>query len=95
MAARPHFSINLDKISDEFDNGRNPSRVIGPERSKIAVFNLVSPIETTFLNQPRPKLHKVFIVTRSRMSSLMSEIRLVTRKLFALKFFENCYYEHC
>ena len=50
-------------ISDEFNNERNlpsNSRVIGPERLKIAVFNLVSAIETTILNQSGPKLHKVF-----------------------------------
>ena len=36
------------KIKDEFDNERNPpsnSRVTGPERVKIAVFNLVRAIE--------------------------------------------------
>ena len=60
-------------------------RVIGPDRLKIAVFNLVSAIETTFLNQSGPKLHKVFIGTRSRMSSIMSKILPVTRKLFALE----------
>ena len=35
------------------------------ELLKIAVLNLVSGIETTFLNQSGPKLHKVFIGTRS------------------------------
>ena len=50
------------------------SRVIGPERLKLAVFNLVSAIETIFLYQSGPKLHKVFISTRSRMSSIMSKI---------------------
>ena len=49
-----------------------------------AVINLVSAIETTFLNQSGPKLHKVFIGTRSRMSLIMSEICLVTQKLFVL-----------
>ena len=64
------------------------------ELLKIAVLNLVSAIETTFLNQSEPKLHKVFIGTRSRMSSIMSEIHLVTPKLLALKdwklLFEPC-----
>ena len=60
-------------------------RVIASEILKIAVFfYLVSIIETTFLNQSDPKLHKKFICTRSRMSSIMSEIRPLTRKLFAL-----------
>ena len=36
---------------------------MGPERLKIAVYNLVSAIETSFLNQSGPKLHKVFIGT--------------------------------
>ena len=56
-----------------------------PEILKIAVLDLVSTIETTFLNQSGPKLHKVFIDTRSRMSSIMSKIGTVTWKLFALK----------
>ena len=59
--------------------------VIGPKRLKIAVFNLVSRIETTFLNQSGPKLHKIFIGTRSWMSSIKSEIHLVTRELFPLE----------
>ena len=60
--------------------------VIGPERLKIAVFNLVSTIETTFLNQCGPKLHRVsFIGSRSQRSSIMSEILLVTTELLALK----------
>ena len=73
---------------DEFDNERSPpsnSRVIAPEILKIAVFDLVSTIETTFLNQSGPKLHKVFIDTRSRMSSIMSKISPTTQKLFALE----------
>ena len=55
------------------------------ELLKIAVLNLDSAIETTFLNQSGPKLHKVFIGTRSQMSSIMSEIRLITPKLFDLE----------
>ena len=51
--------------------------VIGPGRLKIAVFNLVSMIETPFLSQSGPKLQKVFIGTRSRMSSIMSEIHII------------------
>ena len=57
------------------------------ELLKIAVLNLVSAIETTFLNQSEPKMYKVFIGIGSRMSSIMSEIRPVTRKLFALEWF--------
>ena len=45
---------------------------------KIAVLNLVNTIETKFLNQSGPKLHKVFIGTRSGMSSLW----LFLEKLF-------------
>ena len=55
------------------------------ELLKIAVLNLVSAIEITFLNQSGPQLHKVFIGTRSQMSLIMSEICLVTPKLFALE----------
>ena len=55
------------------------------ELLKIAVLNLVSTIETTFLNLSRPKLHKVFIGTRYQMSSIMREIRLVTPKLFGFE----------
>ena len=76
------------RISDKFDSEQNQainSRVIGPERLKIAVLNLVNPIETTFHSQSEPKLHKVFIGTRSRMSLIMSEIHIVTLKLFALE----------
>ena len=47
-------------------------KLIALELFKIAVLNLVSAIETTFLNQSGPKLHKVFIDTRSGMSSIMS-----------------------
>ena len=52
---------------------------------KIAVLDLVSTIETTFLNQSGPNVHKVFIGTRSQMSSIFSGIQPVTRKLFALE----------
>ena len=62
------------------------------ELLKIAVLNLVSAIETTFLNQSGPKLHKVFIGTRSQMSSIMSKIRPVTPKLFALELLEIVVY---
>ena len=77
-------------ISKEYVNERNlpnNSRVIGPDRLKIknAIFKLISKIETTFLNQSGPKLHKVFIGTRSRMSLIMSEVFLVKLKLFALE----------
>ena len=92
---RPHFLIHLDQtclwaqdLRWVFHSERNPpsnSRVIAPEILKIALFDLVSIIETIFLNQPGPKLHKVFIGTRSWMSSLMSKIGPVTRKLFALE----------
>ena len=54
------------------------------ELLKIAVLNFVSMIETTFLSQSGPKLHKVFIGTRARMSSIMSQIHRVTPKLFDL-----------
>ena len=59
---------------------------------KIAVLNLVSAKETTFLNQSGPKLHKEFISTRSRMSSIMSENSLVTPKLFGLELLEIVVY---
>ena len=62
------------------------------ELLKIAVLNLVSVIETKFLNQSEPKLHKVFIGTRSQMSSIMSKIRPVTPKLFALELLEIVVY---
>ena len=63
------------------------------ELLKIAVLNLVIAIETTFLNQSGPKLHKVFIGTRSHNSSIMSDIRLVTPKLFALELLKIVVYE--
>ena len=49
-------------------------------------FFLVSAIETTFLNQSGPNLHEVFMATRSRMSSIMSEIHPVTPELMPLKY---------
>ena len=82
------MSVYRHKISDEFDNEWNlpsNSRVTGPERLNIAVFNLVSAIESTFLNQSGQKLHTVSMGIRSRMSSIMSEIRLETWKLFTLE----------
>ena len=48
-------------------------------------FFLVSRIETTFLNQSGPNLHEIFMGTRSRMSSIVSEISPVTPELLALK----------
>ena len=62
------------------------------ELLKIAVLNLVSAMETTFLNQSGTKLHKVFMGTSSRVSSIMSEIRLVTPKLFALELLKTVVY---
>ena len=56
------------------------------ELLKIAVLNLVSAIETTFLNQSGPNLHEVFMATRSRMGSIMSDIRPVTPELMPLKY---------
>ena len=82
---------NLHEVfmgTDEFDNEQNPPKtwkLFALELLKIAVLNLVSTIETTFFNQSGPKLHKVFIGTRSQMSWIMREIRLVTPKLFALE----------
>ena len=46
---------------------------------------LVSVIETTLLNQSEPNLLGLFMGTRSRMSSIVSEIRPVTPELLALK----------
>ena len=62
------------------------------ELLKIAVLTLVSAIETTFLNQSGPKLHRVFIGTSSQMSSIMSKIGPVTPKLFALELLEKVVY---
>ena len=60
----------------------NEIRPVTPEllALKIAIFNLDRAIETTFLNQSGPKLYIVFIGTRSQMSSIISEIHLVTCK---------------
>ena len=45
----------------------------------LLTFFFVSAVETTFLNQSGPNLHEVlFMGTRSRMSSIMSEICPVT-----------------
>ena len=46
---------------------------------------LVSAKETTFLNQSGPNLHEVFMGTRSRMSSIVSEICPITPVLLPLK----------
>ena len=67
-------------------------KLFDPELLKIAVLNLVSAMETTYLNQSGPKLHKVFTGARSRMSSIMSEIGLVTLKLFALELLKIAVY---
>ena len=72
--------------------GQVTRKLFALELLKIAVLNLVSAIETTFLNQSGPKLHKVFIGTRSRMSSIMSKIRSVTTKLSALELLEIVVY---
>ena len=47
---------------------------------------LVSVIETRFLNQSGPNLHEVFMGARSRMSTIVSKICLVTPGLLALKY---------
>ena len=65
MGTRSQMSSIMSKIRP------SNSRVIAPEILKILVLNLVSAIETTFLNQSGPKLHKVFIGTGSQMSSIM------------------------
>ena len=65
---RPHFSIRLDqsctniyrpKISDEFNNEQNPSSIC-PWMMENCVLNLVSKIETWFLNQSGLKLIYLF-----------------------------------
>ena len=76
---RSRMSSTMSKI------GPVTQKLFALELLKIAVLNLVSTIETTFLNQSGPKLHKVFIGTRSRMSLIMSKIGPVTPKLFALE----------
>ena len=53
-------------------------------RASVSSF-LVCAIETTSLNQSRPNLHEVFMGTRSRMSSIMSEIRPVSPKVIVLE----------
>ena len=53
-------------------------------RASVSSF-LVSPIETTFLNQSGPNLHEVFMGTRFQMSSILGEIHLVTPELLPLK----------
>ena len=62
-----------------------PSCVRPCVRASVNSF-LVSAIETTFLNQTGPNLHEVFMGTRSRMSSIMSEIHPVTPELMPLKY---------
>ena len=52
---------------------------VRPSCVRPSTFFLVSTMETTFLNQSGPNLHEVFMGTRSRMSSIVCEIRLVTR----------------
>ena len=52
-------------------------------RASINFF--LSAIETTFLDQSEPNLHEAFMGTRSRMSSIMNEIRPVTPELLAQK----------
>ena len=82
IGTRSRMSLIMSKI------GPVTQKLFALELLKIAVLNLVSAIETTFLNQSGPKLHKVFIGTRSQMSVIMSKIGLVTPKLFALELLE-------
>ena len=61
MATRSWMSSIISKIRPV------TLELMPPDILKIAVFDLIVLTETTFLNQSGPKLHKVFIDTRSRM----------------------------
>ena len=58
---------------------------VRPSCVRLLRLFLVSPIKTTFLDQPGTYLLEVFMGTKSRISSIMSEIRPVTPELLALK----------
>ena len=90
------WSVYGNKISDVFHNERNPPsncRVIGPEGLKITVFNLVSPVETTFLNQSGPKLHKLFIGTLSH--EFNNDQNPSNMEVICPWIIENCCFEPC
>ena len=79
MGTRSQMSLILSKIR------LVTQKLFALQLLKIAVLNTVGTIENTFLNQSGPKFHKVFIGTRSQMSSIVSEISPVTPDLLALK----------
>ena len=75
------------KISDEFDYGSNRTRwtgVICPWIKKIAIFHFVYALVSTNINQSAPKLVKVYMTVRSRLSLIMGQIGQERLELFAL-----------
>ena len=79
IGTRSQMSLIMNKICPV------ARKLFALELLKITVLNLVNVIKTIFLNQSGPKLHKVFIGTRSQMSLIMNKLRPVTPKLFALE----------
>ena len=81
VAGSIHCSTSLlDEGQRDFCHGS--SSVV---RASVNSF-LVSAIETIFHNQSGQNLQEVYIGTRSRMSSIVSEIRPVTSELLPLKY---------
>ena len=77
------------KISDEFYNGTNQTRtvwVICPWIRKFAIFDIVNTLASANIDQSVPNLATIYMPTRSRMSSIMEEIKLEHMELFALEF---------
>ena len=78
-----------DKISDEFDYGSNRTRtvqVICPWIRKFAIFDFVYTLASANIDQSVPNLATIYLPIRSRMSSIMEQIKQEHPELFALEF---------
>ena len=56
------------------------------EFGKIAEYDFVYTLSSTNIDQSAPNLVKMYVIIRSRMSSIMEQIKLEHPELFALEF---------
>ena len=61
-------------------------KLFAPEFGKIADTDFVYTQASTNINQSAPNLVKMYVITRSQMSSIMDLIEAKLSKLFALEF---------
>ena len=77
------------KISDEFDYGSNRTRTVRvtcPLIRKFAIFDFVYILASANIYQSVPNLATIYLLIRSRMSSIIEQIKPEHPELFALEF---------